>query len=162
MSSRLSYRDINVRQKLNAWSVVFLQHSTKQFRQTNTLTWVMEDKTNNVVKLIQVSAILICIYCGYTTLNCFIWTSCYDFSIRSWGHFKTKLPLLFAWFITHFCHHNYLKEISMFNKKWMHRLSYGPHRNSHAKWWACKIYSSTHNGLTYQGSDEWWPLFSGK
>ena len=51
-----------MQQKLHARSVVFLKHLTKQFWQTHTLTIVMEDKNNKVVKSIEVSATIFCIY----------------------------------------------------------------------------------------------------
>ena len=84
----------------------------------------MEDKTDDVVKLIQVSAILIRIYCGYTTLKCFIWIVGYDFSVRLLGQFKMKIPILYALFITHVRNHDYLTEISMWDKSWMHGQLY--------------------------------------
>ena len=161
MSSQLSYIDINVQQKLNVRSVVFLKHSTKQFWQTHTLTRVIEEKNNYVIKLIQVSEIPIYIYCGYTTLNCFIWTVGYGFSIQLWGQFKIKIPILYACFITHIYYHNFLTEISMCNKNWMYGLSYGQHRTLHAKQWAYHIYSYTPDGSTCQESNEWWPLCFG-
>jgi len=41
----------------------------------------------------------------------------FDTSVRSWGQFKSKFPVLYEWFNNHVRHHEYLSEISICDSK---------------------------------------------